>query len=346
MNLDTLLEKNILPDFLVRIGIRRLLRARLQSEASKDEEEAARKMESYIEALKRSPVAVATVLANDQHYQVPTAFFKKVLGKNMKYSSALFESRGATLDEAEDAMLALTAKRAELKNGQRVLELGCGWGSLSLYLAKKFPKSKITGVSNSATQKAHIDFEAKRRGLTNLRIITADMNKLTLREKFDRVVSVEMFEHMRNYEALFEKISGFLAVNGKLFVHIFTHRRYAYLFESEDPTDWMGRYFFSGGQMPSDHLLLYFQSHLVLRHHWRVSGVHYQKTSEAWLANMDRNKSEIVSIFQKHYGARETRKWWSYWRIFFLACSELWGYRHGNEWFVSHYLFEKPFAKR
>ncbi|MBL8995221.1 MAG: class I SAM-dependent methyltransferase, partial [Spirochaetia bacterium] len=341
MRLDTVLEKNILPDFLIRMGIRRLLRARLRMEASENEEIAAQKIQAYVEALKGSPIAVETVLANDQHYQVPTSFFQKVLGRNLKYSSAYFNKGVRDLDVAENDMLSLTAKRAELKNGQRVLELGCGWGSLSLYMAKQFSKSKITGVSNSPTQKAFIDAEAKRRGLKNLTIITADMNRFTAHEKFDRVVSVEMFEHMRNYEALLKKVAGFLKSNGKLFIHIFTHKTFAYLFETEDPTDWMGRYFFSGGQMPSDHLLLYFSVHFSIEKHWRVGGTHYQKTAEAWLANMDRRKKEILPIFREHYGEEQVLKWWSYWRIFFLACSELWGFRKGNEWFVSHYLFKK-----
>jgi cyclopropane-fatty-acyl-phospholipid synthase len=222
-----------------------------------------------------------------------------------------------------------------------ILELGCGWGSLTLFMAKKFPDAKITAVSNSRTQKIYIDEEAKKRGLSNVYIITADMNVFTTTEKFDRVVSVEMFEHMRNYELLLQKVSGFLNEDGKLFVHIFTHKEYTYYFDVKDETDWMSKYFFTGGIMPSDHLLLYFNEHFGIEKHWRVDGTHYSKTSEAWLANMDKHKAELYPLFEQTYGKENATKWWVYWRLFFLACAELWGYKNGQEWFVSHYLFKK-----
>ena len=177
--------------------------------------------------------------------------------------------------------------------------------------------------------------------MNNLTVITADMNEFTIEDRFDRIVSVEMFEHMRNYHKLLEKIAGFLRPDGQLFVHIFTHREFAYPFEVRDKTDWMAKYFFTGGIMPSDHLLLYFSDHFKIRQHWRVSGIHYAKTSEAWLKNMDRNKSKILPLFRATYGEAEADKWWVYWRVFFMACAELWGYREGKEWFVSHYLFER-----
>jgi len=337
----SLLEKNLIPDFLIRYGIRQNCRQRLRDEKADDFEKQHEKLMAFVEELKHSPVAVETKVANEQHYEVPTRFFQLVLGKNLKYSSGYWKNENVSFDQSEDDMLELTCQRAELKNGQRILECGCGWGSLSLYMAKKFPKSKITGVSNSRTQKLFIDEEARKRGLNNLTIITSDMNVFETTEKFDRIVSVEMFEHMRNYQALLEKLSRFLYPDGKMFIHIFTHQYLSYFYEVKDESDWMAKYFFTGGIMPSDHLLLYFPDHFKIKKHWRVNGRHYQKTAEAWLANMDANKTEILKLFEATYGNQNKTKWWVYWRVFFMACAELWGFRNGSEWFVSHYLFEK-----
>jgi cyclopropane-fatty-acyl-phospholipid synthase len=338
--IDALLERNLLPDWLVRIGIRRLLARRIREESAAGDP--ASRLEAYVRDLRRRPIAESTAEANQEHYEVPTPFFRLCLGRRLKYSGCYFPSGGESLDQAEEAMLGLYVERARIADGQEILELGCGWGSLSLYLAERFPGSRITGVSNSRTQKEHIDAEARRRGLANLEIITCDMNRFDIAGgRFDRVVSVEMFEHMKNYGALMEAIARWLKPGGLLFVHIFTHRRLAYHFVARDETDWMARHFFTGGQMPSHELLMQFQERLSLVSDWTVSGTHYQRTAEAWLANMDAHRGEIVPLFRDAYGAAQADRWWAYWRVFFMSCAELWGYRGGEEWIVSHYLFGK-----
>ncbi len=338
---DSLLEKNNIPDFLIRQNIRKLLAQRLKDEDAGNVEANQEKIMQLIVELKSSPIAINTADANEQHYEVPTQFYQYCLGKHLKYSSGYWKEGVNDIDISERDMLEITCQRAELAEGQQVLELGCGWGSLSLYMSAKFPKSTFTVVSNSSTQKLHIDEQASQRGIKNLTVVTADMNTFSIEKKFDRVVSVEMFEHMRNYEKLLAKVSSFLNENGKLFVHIFTHKGLAYKFEVVDDSDWMSKYFFTGGIMPSDHLLLYFDTHFNIEQHWRVSGMHYSKTSEAWLQNMDKHKTEIMPLFEQTYGKEGALKWWVYWRIFYMSCAELWGYNGGEEWIVSHYLFRK-----
>ncbi len=342
INPDHLLETNLVPDALIRAGIRRLLASTLREKSHPGVEAQRAALLQYVADLKKRGIAEQTQAANEQHYEVPTRFYQLCLGRRLKYSSGLWDDSVTTLDEAEERMLALTCERAGLANGQQILELGCGWGSLSLWMAEHFPGARITAVSNSRTQKQHIDAMAAARGLTNLEIITQDMNVFTIDRQFDRIVSVEMFEHMKNYQLLLRKVAGWLVPGGRLFVHIFTHRELAYHYEDKGPDDWMTRYFFAGGQMPSDDLLLYFQDDLRIENHWCVSGTHYQRTAEAWLENMDANKAEIWPLFEKTYGPDQARKWWVYWRVFYMACAELWGYDKGNQWHVSHYRFQKP----
>ena len=338
---DKLIENDKLPDPVLRAGIRKLLKQRLADETVGDEELQQRKFINLVNELKSSPIAVNTANANEQHYELPTEFFQYCLGKNLKYSSGYWNPGVKDIDTSEDDMLALTCKRADLQNGQNVLELGCGWGSLSLYMAAKFPESKFTVVSNSATQKIFIDETAARRGIQNLTVLTADMNTFTIADSFDRVVSVEMFEHMRNYKLLLAKVASFLKPDGKLFVHIFTHKTLAYKYEVIDESDWMSKYFFTGGIMPSNHLFFYFNDDLKIEKHWVVNGTNYGKTSEAWLSNMDKHKKEIMPILENTYGKDQAVKWWVYWHLFYMACAELFNYNKGNEWMVCHYLFEK-----
>ncbi|GBF40379.1 SAM-dependent methyltransferase [Leptospira johnsonii] len=336
-----LMEKDVFPDWLIRFRIRQLLRLRLRMEDKGSLEKNQEHLIQYVNSLKQSPIAIDTKAANEQHYEVPSSFFKLVMGKYMKYSSGYWTSPNVSIDESERTMLELTCKRAELENGMNVLDLGCGWGSLSLYIAEKYPKCKVTGVSNSKSQKKFIDSEAKKRGLKNLNIITSDMNVFKTSLKYDRIISIEMLEHMKNYEALFEKLASFLKPKGKFFVHIFTHKKFAYPFEVVDDTDWMAKYFFTGGQMPSHDLFLYFQKDFQICDQWVVNGKNYALTSEAWLSNMYKNKKEILEILGETYGKEQAVKWFVYWKTFFMACAELWKYKNGEEWIVSHYLFDK-----
>ncbi|EIE20597.1 methyltransferase type 11 [Coccomyxa subellipsoidea C-169] len=332
-------ERDLVPDFLIRRGIRYLLSQRVQNAREGGVEEQERRKQAFVDELKSLPIAVQTSIANEQHYEAK--YFLLVLGKHLKYSSCLYPSSSSTLDEAEEAMLGLCCERAQLADGQTILELGCGWGSMCLYMAGKFPNSTITAVSNSSTQKALIDERAKERGLSNLTVITADVVEFDTKQKFDRVVSIEMFEHMKNYQALLKNISKWLKPGGHLFVHIFTHKTLAYHFEVKGEDDWMAKYFFTGGTMPSADLLHHFQDDLALQQQWAVNGTHYSRTLEDWLRRQDRQRAQILPIMKKTYGDDQGLRWWVYWRLFYLACSELFNYNGGEEWFVSHYLFKK-----
>ena len=339
--IDAILEKNIVPDAIIRKFIQRLNRGRLKDEKKWFIEN----LEDYHQLIRErhqgSAIAENTRDANEQHYEVPSEFYQLVLGDNLKYSSCFYTDENNTLSQAETDMLRISCERAEVKDKMHILDLGCGWGSMTFYLAQNFKDLKITSVSNSKTQKKFIEEKAKLLGLKNIQVITEDINKLKLTRKFDRIISVEMFEHVRNYPELFKKVSTFLKPRGKLFVHIFTHKEYSYYFEPKDTTDWMARYFFTGGVMPSNHLFYYFCEPLKIEKHWLVNGRHYHLTSEAWLKNIDKNREAVMQIFSDTYGEENALKWYSYWRIFFIAVSELFKTRNGNEWMVNHYLFSR-----
>jgi cyclopropane-fatty-acyl-phospholipid synthase len=329
---DALLARGWIPDPVVRLGVRRAISTRFgQQQAAGDVGQTA-----WIETLRTSPIAIQTSAANAQHYEVPAAFYQHVLGRRLKYSCAYWPSGTADLDTAEEAMLALYEERADLHDGQRVLDLGCGWGSLSLWLAESHPRSRVLAVSNSLSQAAYIREQARHRGLGNVEVETADVATFEPAGRFDRVVSIEMFEHLRNWGAMFARVAEWLTPDGALFLHVFSHRRYSYPYEDAGPGDWMARHFFTGGMMPSHDLPRRFDANLVVEHDWRVSGRHYARTADAWLARMDANRARIMDVFRGCYGEEATR-FWSYWRTFFIAVAELWATRAGREWIVSHH---------
>jgi cyclopropane-fatty-acyl-phospholipid synthase len=336
-----LADRAWLPDNLIRMGIRRLDRMRLETEAKRYAGTPQKTIAALVKDMQHSPVALNTDEANQQHYELPAEFFERVLGAHLKYSSALWLDEQTTLDQAEADMLALTALRAGIEDGMDILELGCGWGSLTLWNAEHFPNSRITAVSNSASQRRFIEQICQERGLVNVRVVTADMNHFSTDHRYDRIVSVEMFEHMRNWDSLLARINTWLKYDGRLFIHIFTHRQYAYLFETDGATNWMGRHFFTGGMMPSDDLIFNFNKDLMVEKHWRLNGRHYQKTADAWLTNLDNQRGSIMPIMARVYGSQQAATWLQRWRIFFMACSELWGYAGGEEWMVSHYRLKR-----
>jgi cyclopropane-fatty-acyl-phospholipid synthase len=342
MSLIELCERGLVPDALTRFGIRRLCAQRLVEEGANQPELAAARFRGLLQELRRSPIAIETGAANEQHYELPTRFFQLCLGKRLKYSSCLYPSGSESLDAAEHAMLSMYSERAELADGQHILELGCGWGSLTLWMAERYPNARITAVSNSNTQRLHIERAAAERGLVNIRVLTCDVNRLELDAgAFDRCVSIEMFEHMRNYDTLFTRISRWLKDDGKLFVHIFCHRNLMYPFETQGDDNWMGKYFFTGGLMPAADTLLHFQQHLTIEQRWLLPGTHYQRTANHWLANQDANRDEVMAVLTDAYGATEAARWNQRWRIFWMSCAELFGYDDGREWLVAHYRFAK-----
>ncbi|KAJ3335562.1 hypothetical protein HDU93_005040 [Gonapodya sp. JEL0774] len=364
---EPLIDKGLLPDWMLRMGIRHLLAGRVRGWSETDIETLDGAKREFINSLKKSEsIAINTKEANQQHYEVPTPYFLSSLGRRLKYSSCLYPSPEfvlpsdtkavlSALNDAEERMLACYSERADLKDGQRMLDLGCGWGSLCLYLAEHYPNSSITALSNSATQREHIESMCVQRGFKNVKVVTRDANLVTLEDlgglTFDRIVSVEMFEHMKNYEELFRKVSSWLVPEtGRLFVHVFVHREWPYHFDAGEDNSWMAKYFFTGGTMPSLDLFLHFPAHLHLLDRWSVDGRHYSLTLESWLRLMDAHHDTIMPVFETAYkesqerGDGDATAWWNRWRVFYVACSELFKYNGGSEWFVGHYLFKRAAA--
>jgi cyclopropane-fatty-acyl-phospholipid synthase len=339
-----LAERGMLPDWLIRLGIRRLLARRLRDIDHVTPESHAQQTADLIESLRRGPITTDIISANEQHYEVPADFFRSVLGTRLKYSCCHFPDGVANLDEAEERMLDLVCQRAEVGDGMHILDLGCGWGSLTLWLASRYPAATITALSNSHAQRQYIERQCRDLNLHNVRVVTGDVGQTEQLASahgrpFDRILSVEMFEHVRNHDLLMRRLSRWLAPDGKLFVHIFCHRDTTYLFEDDGPTNWMTREFFSGGLMPADDLLLRYQEDFSIDQQWRVSGLHYARTCDEWLQRLDDNILRAELALTEGGGVVKPSVMLQRWRIFFMACAELFGYRGGNEWYISHYLF-------
>ena len=341
-----MMERGWLPDSITRSLVGRLVGQRLASLNQRAADSGAEAMvQELVTASRNQPLAPVPEKANEQHYEVPAEFYDLVLGPRKKYSCCLFADETTTLAEAEVAALAATCERAEIEDGQDILELGCGWGSLTLWLAEKYPHSRITAVSNSHSQRQHIESKLEQlQASDRVEIITCDMNDFSIEKTFDRVVSLEMFEHMRNYELLFSRIDGWLRDDGKLFVHVFAHDQFAYEFQTEGASNWMGRYFFTGGIMPSADLFSHFDKHFEVTQQWRWNGVHYQRTCAAWRELMEIRKPDVLQLLGQVYGRKDANRWFNRWKMFFIAGEELFGFENGNQWCVMHYLFEKSRA--
>ena len=345
MSLIDIAERGWLPDTWVRAGMRRLIASRLKSETAALDAEGPAHLQRFIAELDASPIAIETQSANRQHYEVPAKFFRLHLGPRLKYSCCLYETRRESIAGAEEAMLASYADRSGLVDGHRILDLGCGWGSFALWAAARYPHSQVFGLSNSKGQREFIEGRAAERGLKNLVIRTGNIvdfqiDAADLGKGFDRIVSIEMFEHMKNYRQLFAKVGGWLAEEGRMFVHVFAHRRVAYHFEDRESDDWMSRYFFTGGTMPSFDLFKNFDDVVAVEDRWWVSGRHYERTANDWLRHMDAAKDEIMEVFVATYGA-DAKIWFQRWRMFYMAVAELFGFDEGRQWGVGHYRFAR-----
>ncbi len=340
MSLIQLAEKRWLPDPLIRYGMRRLLRERLEQENRLAGGDYSMALDRFADRQRQSRVTIETHRANEQHYEVPAAFFELVLGTRLKYSCGWWEDATTSLDESEEAMLRLTCERAGIENGMRVLDLGCGWGSLSLWIAERYPDCQITSLSNSASQREFIESKCKERGLEKVSVLTDDVGTFDTQERFDRVVSVEMFEHVRNHENLLARIGSWLVPEGHLFVHIFCHRNLAYTFETEGEQNWMGRHFFSGGIMPAEDLFRRYQRDMTVCKQWWINGTHYARTCEAWLDRLDEREPAAARALSASGNGVSPNLLVQRWRMFFMACAELFSYGGGEEWGVGHYLFD------
>ncbi|MEM7337403.1 MAG: cyclopropane-fatty-acyl-phospholipid synthase family protein [Actinomycetota bacterium] len=350
---SSIAESGVVPDVVSRYGIRRLLGRRLLQEGIRlPAEHQLAQQAQLLGQLQGGAIAEATDAANEQHYELPAEFFEQVLGPRKKYSCcwfgpddaepwAPFTGRRPTPDadalaDAEDAMLARTCETAQLLDGMRVLDLGCGWGSMTLWIAQHYPNCQITSVSNSASQRAFIEGQAAARGHDNVSVITADVNELELDQSFDRIISIEMFEHTRNWGELFGRLRRWISDEGRVLIHVFCHRQLAYLFDARHSHDWMSSHFFTGGLMPSDDLVARATDAFSVEEQVRYNGHHYEATANAWLANLDRRRDYVLDIFDDVYGA-DAPMWLHRWRLFFMACAELFAYDNGTEWYVSHY---------
>ena len=338
--LDHALERALLPDAVLRTGSLYGAWARERRESRGGVVGQQDRLRVLVARMSRGPIAEVPETANEQHYELPAEFLALILGPRMKYSGCLWPAGVRSLGEAEEAMLALTCARAQVADGMRILDLGCGWGSLSLWLAERYPAASVVGVSNSAGQRAWIERQCALRGLANLTVVTADVNAFAPSGVFDRVMSIEMFEHMRNWRGLLERVAGWLDPDGgKAFVHVFSHRSLPYLFEGT----WAAERFFTAGLMPSHDLMLWFQRDLVVANQWIVPGGHYARTLDAWLANLDARSDEALAVLRSSgRSEREARRLLGTWRLFLISTEVIWGYRHGNRWGVSHYLLEPP----
>ena len=334
-----LAERGYAPEALIRTGIRSMCKNRLSKVRSPNEYVRKKKLENFIDTMNRSEIALSPDMANQQHYELPYTFFEMILGSHRKYSCGYWEDEIYDLDCSEQRALQLTCEHAGIRDGDQILELGCGWGSLTLWLARQYPTSHITAISNSTSQRLYITKRAAELGLNNVEVITEDINRFVPASRFDRIVSVEMFEHLRNYREMFRRISRWLEDEGQFFMHIFCHRDEPYLFIDRGPSDWMTRHFFYGGMMPSINLPMNFQDDLVLDDEWHWEGTHYEHTANRWLRNLHEKKTEILPILAAVYGDGNANQWFHRWRLFFIACAELFGMENGACWGVHHYRF-------